>query len=56
MLKGIAYGIKVFALGFFLLLILNLIGIRIFNELFYSAEGVTLGFFFCIINGMFARL
>lgn len=56
MRKGISYGIKVFFLFFFLLFFLNVIGIRFFGDLLYSAEGLALGFLFCVINGMFARL
>jgi len=56
MRKGLFNGIKIFFLFFVIVFIFNVLEIRVFNDLLYTAEGITLAFFFCVINGMFVRL
>ncbi len=49
-------GIRLFALLFGLIYLLNLLDIRIFAEALYTSEGVMLGLLFVVINYLFVKL
>ncbi|MFH1663426.1 MAG: hypothetical protein ABH986_01205 [archaeon] len=53
---GISGGIKVFFVLFTVLFALNLIGIKLFSGIIYSAEGITGLFLISVLNQLFMRL